>query len=302
VDVRSTRGGSALSRKNDIFATGDPEAVESQKVVREAMSRGQAHDVMRDEFGIVIPVETVPLPSQGKVYPDGHPLHGRQTLEITAMTAREEDILTSRALIKKGTVITELIRSCLVDKRIRPEEMLSGDRNALMVAVRITGYGRTYDPEITCESCGERGEATFDLAELPIRPLTLNPLEPGQNLFEFKLPKSEAVVRFSFLTGTDEEQLLTEHERRRKKLKLQTESLVTSRLERAIVSVNGIDDRSKIATFVRRMPAADSRALRKFMDENEPGIDMRGWATCQHCGEEQSIAMPIGAKFFWPDS
>jgi len=108
---------------------------------------------MLDDFGIEIPAETVPLPSQGLAYPEGHPFHRQSTVDITAMTAREEDILTSQALIKKGTVITELIRSCLVNKAVRPDFLLSGDRNAIMVAIRITGYGREYEATINCESC-----------------------------------------------------------------------------------------------------------------------------------------------------
>jgi hypothetical protein len=99
----------------------------------------QTKDVMRDDFGFEVPIESVPLPSNGVVYPADSPLHDRETVDIRSMTAREEDILTSRALIKKGTVITELIRSCLTDKRIQVQDMLAGDRNAIMVALRITG-------------------------------------------------------------------------------------------------------------------------------------------------------------------
>jgi len=278
-------------RKNEIFEKGSSEVAVQH-----------TRDVMRDDFGFVVPTETAPLPSQGKVYPEGSPLHGRTSLDITPMTAREEDILTSRALIKRGTVITELIRSCLVDKQVRVEEMLSGDRNALMVAIRITGYGQHYEAEIVCEDCGERSDASFDLATLPIRGLELEPADPGTNIFEFELPVTGAKVQFAFLTGNDEELLLAEHDRRRKKMKLSADSLVTSRLEKSLVSVNGILDRAKIAHFVRRMPAQDSRALRKHMDAHEPGIEMKAWTRCEHCGTDQEVGMPIGAKFFWPDA
>ncbi len=99
----------------------------------------QTRSVMKDDFGYEVPVEAVPLPSKGTVYPADSPLHGQETVEIRAMTAKEEDILTSRALIKKGTVITHLIQSCLVNKQIDVNEMLVGDRNAIMTALRITG-------------------------------------------------------------------------------------------------------------------------------------------------------------------
>jgi len=286
------------SKRNDIFN----EEQESQRARVQAQQQGMAHDIMRDEFGFEIPVELVPLPSQGKIFPEDHPLHGKPSLEITAMTAREEDILTSRALIKKGTVITELLRSCLVDKRIQPKHMLSGDRNALMVAIRITGYGQAYSADISCEGCGETSPATFDLAQLPIRALELDPVDLGTNLFEFKLPRTKMTVQFAFLTGNDEETLLAESERRKKKLRLKTDNFVTSRLEKCIVSVNGITDRTKISHFIRKMPAMDSRALRKFIDDHEPGVEMKQWVKCEHCGEDQLVSMPIGASFFWPDA
>ena len=94
-------------------------------------------NVMKDDFGFEIPVETVPLPSGGRCYPTDHPLHGCDTVEIRAMTAREEDILTSKALIKKGTVISHLLKSCMIDKRVDPDTMLAGDRNALMVNIYV---------------------------------------------------------------------------------------------------------------------------------------------------------------------
>ena len=287
------------TRNNEIFAHGDPSGASA---IREAHASGRVRDTMLDDFGIEIPAETVPLPSQGITYPVGHPFHGQSTVDITAMTAREEDILTSQALIKKGTVITELIRSCLVNKAARPEHLLSGDRNAIMVAIRITGYGREYEAGITCEACGQNSDSSFDLASLPIKNLTIEPVAPGQNCFEFKLPRTGAVVHFKFLTGGDEEQILSEHERKKKKLKVKTDSLVTAKLEKAILSVNGIEDRGKLANFVRRMPAGDSRALRNYMDEHEPGVEMKAWTTCEHCGEDQLASMPIGATFFWPDA
>lgn len=277
-------------RKNEVFG-------HDSKV-----SGVKRHNVMKDDFGFEVPVEAVPLPSKGKVYGTDSPLYGQETVDISAMTAVQEDILTSRALIKKGTVISELLKSCIMTPGVNPDELLAGDRNAVMVAHRITGYGREYTAEVVCESCTERVEAEFDLAGLSIKRLTIEPVEEGQNLFEFELPVSKKKIQFKFLTGADEQDLLQEADRRRKKMRFSSDSLVTGRLRRSLVSVDGITDRNKIAVFVRNMPAGDSRALRKFMEENEPGIDMRSWVECPMCGESQEVNMPIGAKFFWPDS
>ena len=137
----------------------------------EVFTAGQAQragfatrNVMKDDFGFDIPTEVIPLPSNGVIYPQESPLHMKDSVEIRAMTARDEDILTSRALIKKGTVITELIKSCLIDKTIDVDEMVSGDRNAIMTALRITGYGSEYKVEVDCPACGERSKQDFNLS------------------------------------------------------------------------------------------------------------------------------------------
>lgn len=261
-----------------------------------------ARNVMKDDFGLDTPVETVPLPSGGIIYPEGTPLFNAETVDIKAMTAREEDILTSRALIKKGTVISSLLSSCLIDKNIDVDQMISGDRNALMTAIRITGYGSGYTCEVECPACNEKNKQEFNLAELPIKRLQIEPVVQGANLFEFKLPISKKKVLFKFLTGADEFDISQEMERRKKKLGLESESLVTTRLSYAMVAVDEIKDRNKVMQFVRNMPAGDSRALRKFMDDNEPGIEMKTWMTCSSCSEQSEVRLPMGASFFWPDT
>ena len=184
------------------------------------------------------PTEVIDLPSEGKLYPEGHPLKDGK-VEIKYMTAKEEDILTSRALIKKGTVITELIKSCLVDKRLDVDDMISGDRNALMTSIRITGYGSDYQAECECPACGEKGKGDFSLLELPMKELEIDPVAEGANLFEFTLPLTKKKVHFKFLTGKDETEIQTIMERR-KKQGWSSDSLVTTRLQHSIVAVDNI--------------------------------------------------------------
>lgn len=265
------------------------------------MPMQSAADKVKAEFGLDIPVETVPLPSSGKVYPENSSLYNSDTVDVKAMTAREEDILTSRALLKKGTVITELIRSCLVDRSVNPNDLLGGDRNALMVAIRITGYGPEYNAEIECGECGTKAPHTFNLAELPVRRLQLEPIVPGANLFQFALPYSKKLVKFRFLTGRDEEEIMMMSEKQ-KKLGLQTESTVTTNLLHSIVSIEGIEDRSKIANFIKHMPARDSLALRNHIKENEPGVIMKQETSCPSCGHSEEVSMPLGVNFLWPQA
>ena len=261
----------------------------------------QTRNVMADDFGYEVPVESVPLPSGGRVYPVESGLHGRETVDIRAMTAREEDILTSRALIKKGTVITELIKSCLVDKSIDVNQMIIGDRNAIMTALRVTGYGSEYKTEVTCPACGENSKQDFQLTELPIKRLACEPMAEGANVFQTKLPLTKKTVHFKFLTGEDESNLTTLMERN-KKQGAQGESLITTRLQHQILAIDNIKDRTKINTFIRNMPARDSLHLRKFIDSNEPGLGMKTWMDCPHCLESSEVRLPMGASFFWPDT
>ena len=217
-------------------------------------------NVMKDEFGWEIPVETVPVPSEGMVYPAGSPLHGRKTLQIKAMTAREEDILSSAALIKEGTVITHLLESCLIDKEVNVRDMLLGDRNALMVSVRITGYGSHFTLPIT---------------------------------------KKNVLFRFMTGRDEEERNIIAERKRKIMP-GMKIEDGVTSRLEQLIVSIDGIKDRNKISQFVKNMPALDSRKLRGYISKYEPGIDMSTWMKCPSCSENSRISLPMGSNFFWP--
>jgi hypothetical protein len=257
-------------------------------------------NVMLDDFGIDIAAEAVPLPSRGVIY-SNESLQNTETLEIKPMTAKEEDILTSRAYIKNGTVISKLIKSCLVDKSINPDDLISGDRNALLIALRITGYGADYTLDISCPECGKTNTSTFDLSTLPIKRLQMDPVEVGENIFEVQLPVTKKSVQVKFLTGHDEKEMMIINERK-KKNGFNVESAVTDRLARSIISVAGITDKNKINLFAQHMPARDSLALRRFLDDYEPGVDMKSHMSCTHCHEESEVDLPIGATFFWPDA
>ena len=261
----------------------------------------QVSNVMKDDFGFEIPVESVPLPSRGVIYSEEGSLFGKDTIDIKPMTAKEEDILTSRAYIKSGTVLTKLLSSCILDKSINPDTLISGDRNALLVSLRITGYGSDYDVEVECPECSAKSKQSFDLSSLEIKRLEVEPVSVGQNLFEVKLPVTKKNVMVKFLTGVDEREMMITSERR-KKSGLKVESMITDRLSRSIVSVDGITDRNKLSFFVKNLPARDSLALRRFLDKHEPGIIMKSWMNCPHCHEQSEVGLPMGAAFFWPDT
>ena len=257
--------------------------------------------VAKQDFDMDIPVDMVPLPSQGLVYPNDHPLHNAVSVEYRAMTAREEDILMSQALIKKGTVLNEHIRACVLDKSLDVTSLLSGDRNALMIAIRASGYGAEYTPVYTCPTCNHKNKLEVDLTSLGIKALELEPVEPGINEFAFKLPLCKKTVHFKFLTSSDEEEILKEANAKKRKGLLNS-NLVTSRLIHSIVSVEGLENKAKLVKFVSFMRAADSLALRRYIDDNEPGVDMEVDFQCLACDDGGAVQLPMGPSFFWPNA
>ena len=269
---------------------------------KEIASQGmRSSNVAKDDFGLDIPTELVPLPSKGIIYPSDSALHGKDALEIRPMTAKDEDILMSRAYIKKGIVINKLIESCLIDKSINVEELIAGDKNALMVALRITGYGAEYVVDVTCPECGAQNNHAFDLTTMPIKTLAIEPISIGSNAFEIVLPVTKKKVCVKFLDGYDEKEINTINERK-KKSGIRTQSSVTDRLKYSIISVDDIKDKNKISFFVKNMPVRDSLALRNFLDKQEPGVEMKSYLTCESCFEESEVEVPITRQFFWPDS
>lgn len=247
-----------------------------------------------------VPTELVPLPSRGKVYPPESPLANLEALEIRAMTAKDEDILTSRALLKQGKAIDALLRNCIVNKALDIDSMLTGDRNAILVGIRMTGYGPEYKVKTQCPKCDEFAEQEFDLSTIPLKMLDAEPLEPNTNRFFFTLPMSKKNVEFRLPTGADDRAIADALDKMRKKSGAGSENLVTGRLHHQIVSIDGEDDRNKLLQLVRNMSAKDSRDLRKFMDSISPGIEMKQIITCGECTLSSEVDVPMGTEFFWP--
>jgi len=265
---------------------------------RISLSDTQSHPADSD---YTPPVAAVPLPSQGKVYASSTTLANKETIEIRAMTAKDEDILTSKALLKSGKVLDVLLKSCIVDRSINVDQMLVGDRNAALVAIRITGYGQGYEVEVPCPKCEARVRNEFDLARLPVKQLGASPIAPNVNEFSFTLPVSKKEVVFRLLSGADEQEL-SQYIERMKKSSGGIDSLVTTRLLMQIVSLGGERDRAKLPNLVRNMPARDSRDLRSYIEKISPGVDMKQTFICSSCSEESEVEVPMGVEFFWPEA
>ena len=235
------------------------------------------------------PTEIVELPSKGLIYPDSSPL-SKGEVEMKYMTAREEDILTNQNYISKGTVLDELIKSLIVSD-VKYEDLIVGDKNALLVASRILGYGKDY----TFMWGGE--EHTVDLSTLDNKPLNENLFKKGINEFDFTLPASKIDITFKLLTGADEKKINNELEGL-KKLSKNTLPELSTRLKYIITSVNGNRETKDIRQFVdTQLLARDSRALREYIKEVQPDVDLTFFPD----NSDKKISIPVGISFFWPD-
>lgn len=236
-----------------------------------------------------MPTEIVELPSQGLIYPESSPLSSG-TIEMKYMTAKEEDILTNQNYITKGTVLDELVKSLIVSD-ISYDDLIIGDKNAILIAARILGYGGEYKFNYGGE------EYTVDLTTLDSKPLNKDLFKQGVNEFDFILPSSKLPITFKLLTGHDEKKIDAELAGLKKINKNASPDLST-RLKYIITSVNGNREIKDIRQFVdTNLLARDSRALREYIREVQPDVDMTFFLD----GNDKKITIPIGLNFFWPD-
>lgn len=245
------------------------------------------------------PVSAVKLPSKGLVYPADNPLYLCESVDIKAVTAKEENILASPALIKKGIVLTELMRACITNRSIDPDTMLVGDRNSVLVAIRISAYGPRYQARVTCPECSESQDHDFDLGKLTLKTLDVQPTGgPGNNEFEFQLPQSKKTVRFKLMDANTVARLDRDLEAVRKRTG--RDQGVTLRLMTQATGMEGVSDSKKLVKAIESLPAGDARAWRIYMDKIAPGVDMEQEFECESCGKTSEVEIPIGTEFFWP--
>ena len=252
----------------------------------------------------VTSTEFVNLPSGG-AYPEGHPLHGQETIEISYMTAKDEDILSSEELLKKGIAIERFMENIIVNKAIKPSTMYSGDRNAIIIAARSSGYGNAYETQVACPNCGAKSKEIFDLDNPIIKESREseedNLIMTPDGFFETKMPVSKYRVKFRLLTGKDELEMISDKLSKKKKTKGLSKT-VTSHLKKIIVAVEDFSEQVIVNKFVDTMLSSDSHHLKKCYRLANPNVEINKNFECESCGHEQELEVPLNADFFWPDS
>ena len=226
----------------------------------------------------------------------------QNSVKVRCLTAEDENILTNPDLIRSGRVLNVLLDSAVIDKTLRPEKMISGDRNAVMLKLRSIGYGDDYEVKISCEKCSADFKSTVKLSELKNKPTAFPPDQLGE--FSLTLPNSKIDIKFRMLTGEDEDRLMKVANTAKKKIGNNSfiTGLLTERYLLQIMEVKGNRDKTYIKKFISAMPISDSLFLREYIKNTEPGVDMEHTFECPECQAFTTTDVPITAKLFWPNS
>jgi len=247
----------------------------------------------------VRPTSIVALPSGGRFYPEGHPLHGQEEIEMRQMTTAEEDILMSRTLLKKGTAIDKFLAK-LID--VHPSDLLLGDKNAILVQARIDGYGAEYVTNVQCPACTARIKHSFDLSDYQ--------LFAGEDFSDVDgvTPTERQTFIISLDNGWEVEvcALNGHHEKAMSKASAarqkngMPEASIQEQLRNMIVSISGHTDNSTINKAISHMTGKQSKHLREVYQRIIPNVDMKQEITCHECYNTSEMEVPLTADFFWP--
>jgi len=273
------------------------ETVSDADIKAQLLSEHKQTEVKKSKF----PTEIIPLPSRGLLYHEGNPL-SNGVIEMKYMTAREEDILTSQNLIKQGVVLDKLFESLIVTS-IDYNDLYVGDKNAIMVAARILGYGKDYVVEVEDPfSTGTKQKVTIDLTEIEHKEVDYSLFQSRKNEFDYELPNSKRVVTFRLMTHRLEKEIQSEIKSMNKSFaRTGIDKELTTRLKHLIIAVDGDSGRANINNFVdNELFAADSRALRQYIKSISPDLDLTYTFISDVTGEVKELDIPMGVSFFWP--
>lgn len=266
-------------------------------------------EVLESQF-----VELAKLPSRGALYDEDHPLCDEEFVEIKHLTATEENILTSAGLIKSGKFVDTLMKSVMKNKLINPDDLFVGDKNAILITIRVSSFGPEYRVNLVCtnQRCRKEYIGTFMLDQLELKMFDKDNMPSGvqvvgRNLFETLLPVSKSKVRFKLLTQKAYDEIEQAQENRIKammKSKLpppEVDTFSTDKLVKCIESVDGKTSKDHISKWVSKLPIKDSRRITSLIKKIEPKVIMKQEITCPHCRDKKEVNMPLTVEFFWPE-
>ena len=268
-----------------------------EQQVEQQVTRGLGTQTTQTQKSFQFPTEVISLPSKGLVYSESNPL-SKGEVTIKLMTAKEEDIITNQNLIRKGLHLDKLLESVVVEPGVNINDLVLGDKNAILISSRILAFGTEYDVTVNDSGDNEPANVTIDLSKIKIKEVDESKLN-RENEYEFILPKSKTPIKFKLLTHGDEIAIAKDIEASEKTLKQSNE--ITTRYRRIIIEVNGTRDIGYINTYVaNQLLAADSKALRKHISEITPDLDLTFDYESLITGETEALRIPFGVDFFYP--
>lgn len=240
-------------------------------------------------------LQTVSLPSKGILYKDG-----LKEVLVDYMTASDENLLSSAELIRKGTVMNELLKRKIKTEGVKINDLLNGDKDKIIVHLRASSYGQFYDVKVMCPETGNEFDVSIDLLTLNEKELTVEPDELHQ--FTYTLPMSKKVVKFKLLTSGEFDRVLDLSQKQKETYKSNYSEVITLLLKSQIKEIDGQTDRNYINKFIDRMRAGDSVALRKYIKSIEPGIDYDYELESPYTGNKFKATLNFGVDFFYPST
>ena len=253
---------------------------------------------MTDSTVIKVPTQPLDLPSKGLVYPESSPLSSGM-IDLHMPTAYHEDILTNRNYIQQGVVLDRFLQAIIATK-INYDELITGDKNAILIASRILAYGPSYSFKYTDPDTKVTESITIDLGDLKNREVDWDLFTKGVNEFDYTLPYSKVPITFKLLTHHDEN-IIEAEAKGVQKINKNMSSEVTIRLNQTILSVNGSRDKKTIREFVKNMPMRDSKDFKKYVAEVTPDVIMKFDFTKSNGEVVEGLSLPITVDFFWPE-
>lgn len=276
-----------MSRNSDRLGSSQPET-------------GEAPPQMFNPLSFTAPTEFVDLPSKGVGYQKNHPLHGKDSIEIRYMTAKDEDTLANQSLIKKGVALERLLENIIIESEIEPLTLLIADRNAILIQARGTAYGFDYEGLVKCPKCDTSNTMMFDLRN----PKVDGGIQPDQDIvkitddgvFTTKLPFSRFNIDFRLANGIEESKIA------QVLINDKQEFLISDQYKEMILSIEGHSDPEIINQFVDNMPIADSIHFKMCLKHATPSVNISETLVCKNCSHEKEVQVPFGSDFFWPNS
>lgn len=241
------------------------------------------------------PYDVIKLPSEGLLYKNC-----KSALKVAYLNATDENIITNPNLLKSGKFLEVLINRKILNYDIRYKDLHVGDRNAIMIWLRSTGFGSMYKIKLSDpENNYEEFETEVDLSKLPIKHLSKKPDDNGH--FTFKLPITQKVVTYRLLTVGDVEDIENRVDDISEELGPEFVDTSTYTLKKQVVAVDGDYSSEVVERFVEEgMRLGDVRAFRKEINEVESGIDMAITVETQGGGSLDTF-LPLNVTFFWPE-